>query len=214
MTARLREIPYNYTSFSDREIVIRLLGADNWAVLDELRGERVTGRSARMLFEVLGDVWVDDDGDGDRDEGEEGLPNVSLYLESGEHVVTDSLGVFSIPHVFEGYRVVRLDEGSLPSDVVFDEPLGPVQDGAQPVGRRNERLVHLLAPAHVRVAFPVRRLPPPTVEKSERVMCEEHITIAPRARMRRAPRSASAARICRSGSGKIERLPQWSCSSA
>ena len=25
--ARLREIPYNYTSFSDREIVIRLLGA-------------------------------------------------------------------------------------------------------------------------------------------------------------------------------------------
>ncbi len=25
-TARLREIPYNYTSFSDREIVIRLLG--------------------------------------------------------------------------------------------------------------------------------------------------------------------------------------------
>ena len=58
MTARLREIPYNYTSFSDREIVIRLLGADNWSVLDELRSERVTGRSARMLYEVLGDIWV------------------------------------------------------------------------------------------------------------------------------------------------------------
>jgi len=58
MTARLREIPYNYTSFSDREIVIRLLGTDNWAVLDELRTERVTGRSARMLYEVLGDIWV------------------------------------------------------------------------------------------------------------------------------------------------------------
>ncbi len=58
MSARLREIPYNYTSFSDREIVIRLLGADNWAALDELRGERVTGRSARMLYEVLGDIWV------------------------------------------------------------------------------------------------------------------------------------------------------------
>lgn len=25
---RLREIPYNYTSFSDREIVIRLLGEE------------------------------------------------------------------------------------------------------------------------------------------------------------------------------------------
>ncbi len=55
---RLREIPYNYTSFSDREIVIRLLGIDMWRLLEVLRGERRTGRSARMLFEVLGDIWV------------------------------------------------------------------------------------------------------------------------------------------------------------
>ena len=58
MNARLREIPYNYTSFSDREIVIRLLGGEKWALLDELRSQRVTGRSARMLYEVLGDIWV------------------------------------------------------------------------------------------------------------------------------------------------------------
>ena len=58
MTIRLREIPYNYTSFSDREIVIRLLGLEAWRVLDRLRAERVTGRSARMLYEVLGDIWV------------------------------------------------------------------------------------------------------------------------------------------------------------
>ena len=58
MATRLREIPYNYTSFSDREIVIRFLGEDIWNVLNELRGERKTGRSARMLFEVLGDLWV------------------------------------------------------------------------------------------------------------------------------------------------------------
>ncbi len=57
-TPRLREIPYNYTSFSDREIVIRLLGEPMWILLVELRGERRTGRSARMLFEVLGDIWV------------------------------------------------------------------------------------------------------------------------------------------------------------
>ena len=55
---RLREIPYNYTSFSDREIVIRFLGEEIWNILNELRGERKTGRSARMLFEVLGDLWV------------------------------------------------------------------------------------------------------------------------------------------------------------
>ncbi len=58
MTARLREIPYNYTSFSDREIAIRLLGAAGWRALDELRSQRRTGRSARMLYEVLGDMWV------------------------------------------------------------------------------------------------------------------------------------------------------------
>ena len=55
---RLREIPYNYTSFSDREIVQRLLGSQAWDMLCDLRGERRTGRSARMLYEVLGDIWV------------------------------------------------------------------------------------------------------------------------------------------------------------
>ena len=46
---RIREIPYNYTSFSDREVVIRLLGSRAWELLNRLRGERHTGRSARML---------------------------------------------------------------------------------------------------------------------------------------------------------------------
>ncbi|MCW8883049.1 MAG: DUF3683 domain-containing protein [Sedimenticola sp.] len=55
---RIREIPYNYTSFSDREIVIRFLGEEMWQVIETLRGSRRTGRSARMLYEVLGDMWV------------------------------------------------------------------------------------------------------------------------------------------------------------
>ena len=42
--ARIREIPYNYTSFSDREVVIRLLGARAWDLLNLLRDERRTGR--------------------------------------------------------------------------------------------------------------------------------------------------------------------------
>ncbi len=58
MTVRLREIPYNYTSFSDREIVLRLLGPAMWDLINGLRQERKTGRSARMLYEVLGDIWV------------------------------------------------------------------------------------------------------------------------------------------------------------
>jgi hypothetical protein len=57
-TPRIREIPYNYTSFSDREIVIRFLGETGWQIIEQLRNQRRTGRSARMLFEVLGDIWV------------------------------------------------------------------------------------------------------------------------------------------------------------
>ncbi|MFP4182308.1 MAG: DUF3683 domain-containing protein [Thiohalospira sp.] len=57
-SARIREIPYNYTSFSDREIVNRFLGEEMWEVIQSLRSERVTGISARMLLEVLGDLWA------------------------------------------------------------------------------------------------------------------------------------------------------------
>lgn len=59
-TAQLREIPYNYTSFSDREITLRYLGEAGWQLIQSLRDERRTGQSARMLFEVLGDIWVID----------------------------------------------------------------------------------------------------------------------------------------------------------
>ncbi len=55
---RIREIPYNYTSFSDREIVNKFLGEASWEILEKLRSRRKTGISARMLFEVLGDMWV------------------------------------------------------------------------------------------------------------------------------------------------------------
>lgn len=58
MSENIREIPYNYTSYSDREIVVRFLGEDIWDDLNVLRHQRRTGRSARMLFEILGDMWV------------------------------------------------------------------------------------------------------------------------------------------------------------
>ena len=54
----IREIPYNYTSFSDKEIVCRLLGARAWEILSSLRLERETGISSHMLLEMLGDMWV------------------------------------------------------------------------------------------------------------------------------------------------------------
>lgn len=55
---RIREIPYNYTSFSDREIALRFIGKEGWNKIEQLRSSRNTGRSAQMFFEVLGDMWV------------------------------------------------------------------------------------------------------------------------------------------------------------
>ena len=127
---------------------------------------------------VLGDVWIDDNEDGRRDEGEAGAGNVSVYLESGEYAVTDSAGVFSIPHVFEGWRVVRLDESTLPAGTELVRP--PVTESH--VQRPNERLVHLIAPAHVRVAFPLRRPVVPPVARTASLVCEEHVTVVPRPR--------------------------------
>ena len=65
MTQRLREIPYNYTSFSDREIVIRLLGADAWQTLDSMFAEAlkqpwaqgVTPEDHKAVAELIGSLF-------------------------------------------------------------------------------------------------------------------------------------------------------------
>ena len=53
-----REIPFNYTSADDRQAVSFLLGPDTVRTLDELRSARVTGRSARVLMRLFGEVLI------------------------------------------------------------------------------------------------------------------------------------------------------------
>jgi FAD/FMN-containing dehydrogenase/Fe-S oxidoreductase len=53
-----REIPFNYTSADDRLVVLQLLGEELWEKLEALRGRRVTGRSARLLLRVFGEVSI------------------------------------------------------------------------------------------------------------------------------------------------------------
>lgn len=57
---KYREIPYNYTSFSDKEIVLKYFDQETWDTLDYLRHHRVTGRSAKLLFDILGDIFIID----------------------------------------------------------------------------------------------------------------------------------------------------------
>ncbi len=57
-SSEYREIPYNYTSASDEQVVRFLFGGDTWPVLERLRAHRVTGRSARLLLRFMGDLFM------------------------------------------------------------------------------------------------------------------------------------------------------------
>lgn len=53
-----REIPYNYTSADDELVVTYLFDAKVWRKLQELRGKRITGRSAKLLMRLMGDLFI------------------------------------------------------------------------------------------------------------------------------------------------------------
>ncbi len=53
-----REIPYNFTSADDRLIINHLFGSAVWDDLEELRSQRVSGRSARLVMRCMGDLFI------------------------------------------------------------------------------------------------------------------------------------------------------------
>jgi D-lactate dehydrogenase (cytochrome) len=52
------EIPFNYTSATDRKALRFLLGDEIFALLENLRDKRVTGRSARLLMGIIGEILI------------------------------------------------------------------------------------------------------------------------------------------------------------
>ncbi|MBP2680938.1 MAG: flagellar motor protein MotB, partial [Candidatus Krumholzibacteriota bacterium] len=125
---------------------------------------------------VFGDVFLDDDGDGKRDDGESGVPRVGVFLESGEYALTDSTGRFSIPRVFSGYRVVRVDEGTLPAGEVDIGSLLTRTDAVY----GTERIVHLLPSGHAAVSFPFRRRIESPARVSRQVTCGQMVSVSKR----------------------------------
>jgi len=53
-----REIPYNYTSAGDRQAISFILGEEVVRQIEALRDIRVTGRSARLLMQLFGDILI------------------------------------------------------------------------------------------------------------------------------------------------------------
>jgi flagellar motor protein MotB len=131
---------------------------------------------------VLGEVYVDENDNRRRDAGEQGVPEVAIYLDSGEYAVTDSLGKFSLPMAFDGWRAIRMDEGTIPPDLEFFVP--PTSRDA---GRReNETLIHLLPGGNAKVSFRLKRIPPPTVEVDHALTYHEQVSVARYARLYKA----------------------------
>ncbi len=57
-TKNYREIPYNFTSADDRLIINLLFGPEVWDDLEELRSQRISGRSARLVMRFMGDLFI------------------------------------------------------------------------------------------------------------------------------------------------------------
>jgi FAD/FMN-containing dehydrogenase/Fe-S oxidoreductase len=53
-----RKIPYNYTSANDDQVIRHLFGSDILDVIQSLAAKKDTGRSARLLNQFMGDLFI------------------------------------------------------------------------------------------------------------------------------------------------------------
>ncbi len=63
---------------------------------------------------IIGRVFVDRNGDGEKQSAEPGIAKAVILTDDGLRVVTDEYGRFTIPSVDPGYRSAALDLTSIP----------------------------------------------------------------------------------------------------
>jgi outer membrane protein OmpA-like peptidoglycan-associated protein len=131
---------------------------------------------------VMGEVYVDQNENGRRDPGEPGVRDVAVYIDSGEYAATDSLGRFSLPRVFAGWRTVRLDEQTVPPEMEFFNPPDSLSGGR----RDSERLIHMVPGGNAVISFRLRKPPPPVEHVGHEINCQEQVSVTRFARMYRA----------------------------
>jgi len=127
---------------------------------------------------VMGEVYLDANENFRREEDERGIKGVAIYLESGEYALTDSLGKYSIPRAFPGFRIVRMDETTLPPGMYV--PTDPNDRDA--LGSEYERMVRVLPTGHANVSFPVAALPGADGTVPRQVSAQELVSVWKQAR--------------------------------
>ena len=93
---------------------------------DAVRGDGINTATASDIFRltirpgilsdcgtILGRVFADKNFDGHQQPGEPGIPNAVIYMDSGNRIITDPDGLFSMGNVISGNRVGALDLSSL-----------------------------------------------------------------------------------------------------
>ena len=63
---------------------------------------------------VIGKIWIDEDGNGRQDNGEQGVLGVSVWNEAGDVASSDSEGKLSFRNVRPGSHTFRVDRSTLP----------------------------------------------------------------------------------------------------
>ncbi|HET6975540.1 MAG TPA: isopeptide-forming domain-containing fimbrial protein [Pyrinomonadaceae bacterium] len=99
------------------------------------RASIVVGRGAFSTRQIIvGRVFIDQNGNGKFDDGDEPVPSARLFLQSGQSVITDSQGLYNVPSLADGSHVISLDPITIPSGYAL-------ADGGTLAGRSWTRLL-------------------------------------------------------------------------
>jgi hypothetical protein len=71
---------------------------------------------------IIGRVFVDRNGDGEKQADEPGIAKAVIFTDDGLRVTSDEYGRFTIPNVYPGYRSAVLDLSSIPGYQIAANP--------------------------------------------------------------------------------------------
>lgn len=112
----------------------RFLSGEQTAAGPAIASVRVGGGVFSTRQIIIGRVFEDTNGNGEFDTADKPMPDVRLYLNSGQSVVTDFEGLYNFPSLGDGAQVIALDPTTVPKGHVLS-------DGGTRAGRSWTRLL-------------------------------------------------------------------------